>query len=565
MDAFPAEAVERFVAEGWWSGRRWDDYLRRNAAELPAKTSLIDPPNKEELAASTPRRLTWAEVDALVDRTARTLYAHGVRADDVVGVQLPNVVELPIALLAVTRLGAVVTPFPVQYRHHELTSMGNRAGIVGFLTTAHAAKRDLGAEAVALRADVPSLATVFVFGEEAVEGAVLIEDDEIALADGGYEEALRTLVVSPNDCATLAWTSGTEGEPKGVPRAHGDWEVVGRATSQAPRLGPDDVLLNLFPMVNAGGIAGMFMPWLMLGCTLVQHHPFSMDVFLGQIEEERVTYTCAPPMVLDSIVGDPEVFARRDLSTLRAVGSGSAPLAGWMISAWERDHGVEVLNLFGSNEGGILFADPDTVPDPYERGRLFPRYGNPAMRFRHDVGHAMEGRLVDLGDGSVITEPGRPGELRLKGPTIFPGYWGRGRDGFDEDGWFCTGDVFEISAERPDYLVHVDRAKDLIVRGGYKISAAELEALVSADAAVAEVAAVAMPDPRVGEKVCLFVVPAPGHTAPTLESLVASLRAQDVATFKLPERLELIDALPRNAIGKVLKRELRDQLVAPAV
>jgi acyl-CoA synthetase (AMP-forming)/AMP-acid ligase II len=563
MHAYPPDAADAFLRDGWWSGQVWDDHLRRQVAATPDKSSLVDPPNKVELTGDAPRRLTWVEVDALVERTARRLFEHGVREGDVVGVQLPNVVELPVALLAVTRLGAVVTPFPVQYRRHELVTMGGRAGIVAFLTTARAVGRDLAAEAVALAPELPSLRAVLTFGATAVDGAVNVE----AGPDGepeGFAAYVAGRTPSPNDTATLAWTSGTEGVPKGVPRAHGDWEVVGRATSQSPHLTGDDVLLNLFPMVNAGGLGGMFMPWLLLGCTLAQHHPFSLDVFLGQIEEERVTYTCAPPLVLDTLMGDDALYSRRDLSTLRAVGSGSAPLNGWMIEKWEKEHGVEVLNLFGSNEGGILFADPDTVPDPYERGRLFPRYGVPGMPFRHDVAHAMQGRLVDLDDGSEITEPGRPGELRLKGPTIFPGYWGQGRDGFDDDGWFCTGDVFEISADRPDYLVHVDRAKDIIVRAGYKISAAELEALVSADPAVAEVAAVAVPDARTGEKVCLFVVPAPGHEPPTLESVVAALRAQDVATFKLPERLEVVDALPRNPVGKVLKRELRDRLAAAA-
>lgn len=560
MDAFTVEHAEAMIRDGWWSGMVWEDHLRRHVDSHPDKLSLIDPPNREAVCGSDPKRLTWAEVETLVDATAQTLYDCGARAGDVVGVQLPNCVELPITLLAVARLGCIVSPFPVQYQRHELTGMGRRAGIVAFITMARAAGRDLAAGVVALREDLPTLASVLVFGDNGPAGTVEIESGARARSEE-YASYLEQLVRSPNDVVTLAWTSGTEGEPKGVPRSQGDWEVIGTATSQSPGLHSDDVLLNLFPMVNAGGLGGMFMPWLLLGATLAQHHPFSLDVFLEQIEAEQVTYTCAPPLVLDTIVGDPEIFQRRDLSTLRAVGSGSAPLSGWMIAAWERDHGVEVINLFGSNEGGVLFSDPDTVPDPDQRGRLFARYGNPAMPFRYAVAHAMEGRLVDLDDGSEITEPGRPGELRLKGPTIFAGYWGRGRLGFDDDGWFCTGDVFEIDAERPDYLVHVDRAKDLIVRGGYKISAAELEALISADTAVAEVAAVAMPDERLGERVCVFVVPTSGCAEPTLDSVVASLQAAGVAKFKLPERLEIVQELPRNPIGKVLKRELRAQLV----
>ncbi len=566
MQLFPDDAAARFRADGWWTGATWPDLLAEHRRSIGGQTSLVDAPNRTAYMTGEPRRLTWDEVGEQVDRISRVLFEHGVRRDVVVGVQLPNCVELPLVFLAVARLGAIVTPFPVQYRRHELRGMGTAAGAQVFVTATQAVGRELAAEAVELCDDVPSLRTVLAFGPDAVRGAERLEAlagaadaDSAELAD-----YLATLEQDSNDCVTLVWTSGTEGVPKGVPRAYGDWEVLAGACIQSPRLRADDVLLNPFPMVNGGGLAGMFMPWITLGATLAQHHPFDLDVFVGQIEAERVTYTCAPPLVLDTLVADDTAFEQHDLSTLRAVGSGSAPLSGWMIARWERDHGVEVLNLFGSNEGGLLFADPETVPEPSERGRFFPRYGVDGMPYRIDVAHAMLGRLVGLDDGEEITTPGRAGELRLKGPTIFAGYWNQGRHGFDDDGWFCTGDVFEISADNPSYLTHVDRAKDLIIRGGFKISAAELEGLVIADDRVAEVAAVAMPDERLGERACLFVVPRDPADVPTLDELVERLRDQQVATFKWPERLEIVEALPRNAIGKILKRELRTLLAQPA-
>ena len=566
MQLFSEEAAAEFRRDGWWSDRTWSDLLDQHRREIPDRTSLIDAPNRETFMQGAPRRLSWEQVGDQVERLSRVLFDHGVRRDVVVGVQLPNSVELPIVLLAIARLGAIVTPFPVQYRGHELRGMGERAGIEVFVTAKRAVGRDLAAEGIALSADVESLRTVLAFGDGSVDGVGLL-DQLVAAADDdpeGLREHLDSLDLNANDCVTLVWTSGTEGVPKGVPRAYGDWEVLSQACSQAPRLHEGDVLLNPFPMVNGGGLAGMFLPWLTLGTTLAQHHPFDLDVFVNQIETERVTYTCAPPLVLDMLVADDTAFDEHDLSTLRAVGSGSAPLSGWMISRWERDHGVEVLNLFGSNEGGVLFSDPETVPEPSERGQFFPRYGIADMPYRVDVAGAMSLRLVSLEDGTDITTPGRAGEMRLKGPTIFAGYWNQGRHGFDEDGWFCTGDVFEIDPENTSYLKHVDRAKDLIIRGGFKISAAELEGLVIADERVAEVAAVAMPDERLGERVCLFVVPREGSTAPTLDEIIASLREQEVATFKWPERLEILDALPRNAIGKILKRDLR-VLVANSV
>jgi len=565
MQLFPEEVAAGFRRDGWWSGLTWTDRLDQHRLSQPDRESLIDPPNRATFIHGDPQRWTWAEVGDRVDRLSRVLFDHGVTRDVVVGVQLPNCVELPIALLAVARLGAIVTPFPVQYRRHELAGMGGAAELQVFLTAQHAAGRDMAADALALTSDVPTLRAVLAIGPGSTDGVIAIDAARDAAHADSPELAayLDTWVRDANDCVTLVWTSGTEGVPKGVPRAYGDWEVLSTACSQAPRLVRDDILLNPFPMVNGGGLAGMFMPWLTLGTTLVQHQPFDLDVFTGQVEDERATYTCAPPLVLDTLVADEATFNRRDLSSLRAVGSGSAPLSGWMIRRWESDHGVEVLNLFGSNEGGVLFADPDTVPEPSARGRFFPRYDVPGMPYRIDVASAMHGRLIDLADDSEITEPGRAGELRLKGPTIFAGYWNQGRHGFDEDGWFCTGDVFEISADNSSLLTHVDRAKDLIIRGGFKISAAEIEGLIIADDRVAEVAAVAMPDERLGERVCLFVVPRDLADPPTLDSVIERLSAEGVAKFKWPERLEIVEELPRNPIGKILKRELRT-LLTPA-
>lgn len=562
MRLFPDEVATKFRQDGWWTGRTWSDLVDQHRLEVPGRTALVDAPNRETYLHGEPRRLTWSEVGDQVDRLSRVLFAHGVTKDVVVGVQLPNCVELPIVFLAVSRLGGIVTPFPVQYQRHELQGMGEAAGVQLFVSANRAAGRDFAAEHVLLSAEIPSLHTVLGFGPDPVPDAGLLDE---LMASAGHDSAelrayLDGLDQDSNDCVTLMWTSGTEGKPKGVPRAYGDWEVLAGACAQSPRLTSDDVLLNPFPMVNGGGLAGMFLPWLNLGSTLVQHHPFDLDVFVGQIETEQVTYTCAPPLVLDTLVADDRAFTEHDLSSLRAVGSGSAPLSGWMIARWETDHGVEVLNLFGSNEGGLLFADPETVPDPSQRGRFFPQYGVPDMPYRIDVARAMSGRLVSLEDGQEITEPGKPGELRLKGPTILAGYWNQGRHGFDDDGWFCTGDVFEISGDNAEYLTHVDRAKDLIIRGGFKISAAELEGLVIADSRVAAVAAVAMPDDRLGERVCLFVVPRVAGDEPSLEEIIAALAEKGVAKFKWPERLEIVEDLPRNAIGKILKRDLRNRL-----
>ena len=566
MRLYSEEQVERFTREGWWSGKTWVDQFASRTAEFTDRVSLVDPLNRLSFTDGEPRRLTWREVDTEIDQLTRALYRAGVRQGDVVGVQLPNIIELAMCYIAMARLGAITCPFPIQYAEHELTQMGTMAGLRAFVTVTRATKLAPAARALAVRDAVPSLHTVLAWGSdvpgEVVDLAVAMPD---STSDAEFRAYLTSLEIHPNDCVTLCWTSGTEGVPKGVPRAHGDWQAIALGTIETPKITSEDVLLNPFPMVNAGGMAGMFLPWLMLGARLVQHHPFDIDVLITQIETERVTYTCAPPAVLDNLVGDPSVLAGRDLSSLRAVGSGSAPLAGWMIEAWERDRGVEVLNLFGSNEGLCLFGCPDTIPDPADRGRLFPRPGDQSFAWRTRIGRETLSRLVDVETGEDIVEPGRPGELRVSSPAIIAGYWGDAPSPFDEQGYYRTGDIFEITGDGGHLLVYVDRAKDLISRGGYKISAVEIESLLSAHSKVFEVAVIGTPDPRLGERLCAVVAPRDPADPPTLDELIDVLRSQHVAQFKWPERLEIVSSLPRNPVGKVLKRTLRDELRAQPV
>jgi acyl-CoA synthetase (AMP-forming)/AMP-acid ligase II len=309
------------------------------------------------------------------------------------------------------------------------------------------------------------------------------------------------------------------------------------------------------------GIGGVFLPWLLSGCTLVQHQPFDLPVFLGQIAAERVTYTLVPPALLTMLLQREEVLAATDISSLTRVGSGSAPLPPSMVQGWQERHGIAVINFFGSNEGITLLSDPVSIPDPVERARFFPRPGLPGVDYPSPVFAATQARLVDVATGEEITEPGRPGELLMRGPTVFSAYLPgtATRESVDEDGWLHTGDVFEIAGDDGRFLRYVDRAKDVIIRGGMNIAPAEIESLLAGHPKVADVACVGYPDEVLGERACVFAVPRPGERV-TLEELVEYLRERRIASYKLPERLEVVEALPRNPVGKILKRELRVSL-----
>ena len=350
-----------------------------------------------------------------------------------------------------------------------------------------------------------------------------------------------------DDVVTICWTSGTTGTPKGVPRTNAMWLASSSFQVERLSISAEDRILCPFPVVNMAGIGGMLVPWAMSGALLALHQPLDLPVFLQQLATEQITYTVAPPPLLNMLLRNDALLSATDLSSIRAISSGSAPLDDWMVAGWQ-DRGIEIVNVFGSNEGAALLSTRAEVPDPTERARYFPMPERPGMSVR----------LVDLDTGEEIRATGVPGELRFRGPTVFDGYLDSTGEEFDDDGYYRTGDIFELAGDDdpPRLLRFVDRAKDIIIRGGMNVSAAELEAMISSHEDIGECAVVAYPDADLGERVGVFVVAA-GGASPDLGQVITHLRGVDIASYKLPERLEVIDALPRNAVGKVTKPELR--------
>ena len=566
MGLHPQARIDDYRAKGYWNDDLIDALFAERVRSDPDTLAIIDPLNRSDLVDGPFRQLTWTELDDLVNRIAQVLLDEGVGPGVTVGVQLPNTVEIAATFLAIVRLGAIVVPFPVQYRSHELTELSKVAALKVFVTTTRIGRREAAVEMASLQPNIPTLERVLAFGSNVPEGVVDLDGRVAAAVDrSGLEAFNSSFVPDQNDCVTICWTSGTESTPKGVPRTHYDWLAMSWTTVEGPQLTKDDVLLNPFPMVNMAGINGMFLPWLRVGGVLVQHHPFDLATFLAQVAKHGATYTVAPPALLTQLLHNEQLLADTDISTLRLLGSGSTPLAPSLLQGWHDKYGIEILNFYGSNEGIALFGGPVDMPDPAERALYFPRYGAPGRTWSHRVAKWMQVKLVDPVSGEVITEGGHPGELRIKGPTVFPGYLPASNveDPFDDEGYLRTGDLLEIVGDELQYLRYVDRTKDLVVRGGMKISASELETYIAGYPKVAEVAVVAYPDELLGEKACAVVVARPGET-PTLDELLTYLRELGIATFKLPERIELVDELPRNPLGKVLKRDLRAKLANEA-
>lgn len=593
MIEIPADAIRHYTALGAWGQRTFAHLLDERRRRHPEREALVDAADRATFMGGAPRRLSWQQTWDEVRSLAAMMLAHGLRRDDIVCMQLPNCNEAVQTYFACALIGVVITPVPIQYREHELRhilSLTRARAIMTWrradggnpqLDRCLALAREMGqASGPQAGQDVAPCPFVLAWHVDAPDAPDAHSAEETARAEGhaaltpgcatpqqleALDRHIAAHPVDANETFAVCWTSGTEGLPKGVPRTHNQWLIAPRAVVEATGLEEGARMLNPFPLTNPGSLSGMVVPWVMVGGTLVQHQPFNLQVFLVQLRDEAIDYTCATPALLTTVLQNEALAAQIDFSRLRRIASGAAPLSEWMVRGFAERFGVHIVNCYGSSEGAALYSGVQDVPDPAERARFFPRMGTQGFASRLTISQWLQTRLVDSDSGEVVDTPGRQGELRVKGPNVFHGYF-RAPEldaaAFDDQGFYRTGDVFEIAGDRAQYYRFIGRTKDIVIRGGMNISAAEVEGLIQAHPKVREVAVIGQPDARLGERVCAVVVPHEGQTL-TLAELAGWLRDEArVAVYKLPEHLMLSDALPRNPTGKVLKRELRERLAA---
>jgi cyclohexanecarboxylate-CoA ligase len=528
------QRIEALTSAGGWGTDTLHGLLASHAINRPTHLAVKDQPNRESLTGDPPLALTWAQLELASEAVAIQLQQLGISAEDRLIIQLPNVVELLVAYYAVSKIGAILSPVPVQYGSHELQLLAGALDPAAVITMERFRDTDLaGAARLALPAT-----RVLTFGSD------------LQLENRNPEQRHETRCDDANRVISICWTSGTTGTPKGVPRSHNMWLATARSSIAAGNYSGNDVLLNPFPLVNMAALGGFLFPAALLGSSIVLHHPLDPPLFLQQMQDEKITFTIAPPALLNQLAKSPELWNRFDFSALRCVGSGSAPLAPWMIDTFSREFGKEVVNFYGSNEGISLFSTPETAPEPEVRAAMFPR---PA------AGATLATRVADPDSGQEITATGDRGELLIAGATVFDGYLNHdNHDVFNAEGFFHTGDLVEICGKDGNYYRIVGRCKDIINRGGMKISPAELDLALEQNPGLLEAAVCAYPDDRLGEKICACLVLPAGVDAPTLESIQTYLLDQGFAKFKLPERIEILDQLPRNPLGKVQRFVLQD-------
>ncbi|MDY6820137.1 MAG: class I adenylate-forming enzyme family protein [Deferribacterota bacterium] len=541
------EQIKKYEDEGVWIKKTLLDTFKENVRENPDRLALIDPPNKEQLVGLKPERLTYQELDKAIDAVATALLDRGVKKDDIIVAQLPNICELAMLYLAVSRAGGILSPLPVQWREKELRYILNLTKSRYFISVEefHRFKHlEMGKKL-----------------QSVTNLQHLISLEELKNMTKGQvkKDELNRIKIDANDVFNIEWTSGTEAEPKGCPMSHNNWRYACNGVSKACLLEKGDTILCLAPLVNMTAIGVNFMPWLAVSGTFVLHHPIDPVVLIKQIIEEKVNFTIVVPAILNGILKHPDVD-KFDFSSIRSLASGSAPLSLFALKEFKRRWGIELINIWGQNEGTGTVSGPLTTPELEKRVDMFPRFTKKIKWGIDPVIDATETKIVDTVTGEELSNPGDVGELLWKGPFTIPCYFNQPdftEKAFEPDGFFHTGDLFMIRDDR--YMSFFDRKKDIIIRGGFNISAQEVENILLEYPKIQDVAAIPMPDEIMGEKVCVYVVPKGGETI-TLEEITSFMKEQGVTTYKLPERLEIIDEIPRNPVGKILKQRLKEDI-----
>ena len=517
--AFTDEDSALFRAAGWWSDSTLSDAVRRNAERSPDRLAYVDHPGAS---------LSWREFDRAASNLAEQLAGVGVTRGDRVAVWHGDSAAIHVLLVAIERCGAVVV------------GIGARAG------TREVAAILRDSQPKILISDPQRSGAATQVADESPVSALVLDGDPGAPRLNVHTQP-RPLGIEPqlgpDDVFLINSTSGTTGLPKCVVHTQNRWYYFHQKAVANGLLTSDDIFLPVIPTPFGFGIWTSHTTPIYLGATAVILPRFTPGAACEAIARHRVTVLCCVSTQLTMLMADP-ACREHDLSSLRVVFAGGEALPYRPAAEFEELTGAKILQFYGSNETGLLSAT--TVDDPRERrlrtgGRVVPE---------------MAVRLFD-GDQDV-TESGY-GQPACRGPATSLGYLG-GTDHdklFTRDGWMRMGDICEIDAD--GYLTVTGRTSDFILRGGKNISATQVEDAVTTHPAIAVAAAVAMPDPVFGEKVCLYTELVDSQTI-DLPGLVDHLLALGVSKELLPERLIVVDELPRSSGGKVAKGQLREDI-----
>ena len=538
----PEARVKAMKEDGFWPDQIVTDYLDRQIAEAPDKIAVID----SNSLTNTTNRISYGALGKLVDRIAVGLAELGVEKNDVVSCQLPNWWQFTALHLACARIGAVTNPMMPIFRERELSFMLGLAESKVLVIPRAFRGFDYPAMVRNIRSGLPDLKHVLVIdgtGEDSFEKTLL---------DTPWEEKRDKTDLfarrqpSPDDVIQLMYTSGTTGEPKGVMHTSNTIMSNLLLCAQCLELKRSDVILMASPMAHQTGFMyGLAMP-IVLGTTAVLQDVWEPKRAAKLIGDEDVTFTMASTPFLSDLT---ETVAQdqQGLPSLRIFLVAGAPIPRALVERARQTLGTHIVSAWGMTENGLVTTT--RLDDPEEKaintdGRPLP---------------GMEVRVVDRENKPL--PGGREGMLKARTCSTFVGYLKRPEWYIhDAEGWFDTGDLARIDGD--GYIRLTGRSKDIIIRGGENIPVVEVEGLLFRHPDIQDVAIVGMPDARLGERACVFIVPKPRRKI-SLSEITDFLEEHSLAKQYLPERLETVDELPRTPSGKVQKFKLREMIGMP--
>jgi acyl-CoA synthetase len=514
------------------------DVVGERAAETPHRAAYL----------ASDAKLSWAEYDALSQRLACVLLSLGFERSERMAVLLPDGPGIHIAYLGAEKAGLVVVGIGARAGFRELEHALRLTGASGLISRAEHQGRSMSEFVHDLRERSLSIRHHLVVEGELGEGRPVLVNgsrvDESEVFDE-IDARLRSRRLAPHDLFLLNFTSGTTGVPKCVKHDQRRWMSFHQFAVAAGDLNESDLFMSVVPTPFGFGIWTTHVTPTLLGVPTALMPRFSADEVIALIEKHRATVFAAVSTQFIMMVNSP-ALERHDLTSLRVMFTGGEAVPYERAAAFEDRTGARVLQFYGSNETGAVSRT--TLRDSREKrlrtaGRVIPE---------------MNVRLFDE-DGNDVTASGR-GRPGCRGPTLSGGYYGDEAANaklFRKDGWMMLGDVVHIDDE--GYLRVIGRTDDFIIRGGKNISGPGVEQEVSTHPAIAVAAAVSMPDEIYGERVCVFAELRPGASL-DLEGLVSHLASRGVSKETWPERLVVVSELPRGSGGKVLKKQLREEI-----
>jgi 2,3-dihydroxybenzoate-AMP ligase len=537
----PAAEVDRYVATGAWGTRSLPTAFRQAAATYAERTALITPG----------MRLTYRELDARSDAVAARLLRSGLLPGERVLLQLTNSATAVVAWYGLLKAALIPVCTLAIHRRREIEQIGRQTGAVAHLVQADFPGFDLVGLAQEIAGLLPTMRQLLTVSAAPGKPGLRIENlQEHETSDKEQAELLEIAEsLDVHGPAVLQLSGGTTGTPKIIPRLHAEYRYNADLTSSWWGHTEQSVLAFGLPLAHNAALANGLHAAHGAGAALLLATP-GADVMLPLMAEHGATWTMSPPGLAQEYLSHP------------AFDDAVARLGTWVLTAARvprlvfdelTGRGVRVTQAFGMSEGLFLFTPLDAPADLRAETVGVP------------ISPLDEVRVLQPGTEVEVAE-GETGELAARGPYTIRGYLAaldRDREAFTADGFYRSGDLVRARRYEGTLSYSIEgRVKDLIDRGGEKINAEEVELLIAGHPAVAEMALVGMPDPRLGERGCAYIVPQDPQNPPTLADICAYLEAEGLAKYKWPERLELIDALPRTQIGKVSKMTLRADIGA---